>query len=66
MTTTTFTVKVKTGKRTPVEVWVDRWLPERELFFINGRTLKDTDISDWIAKKLTKVLKDVESMEPKE
>jgi len=66
MATQTFTVKVKSGKRTPVEVWVEQWYPEREIVFTNGRTLKNQDIGEWIQKELTKALKSIESMEPSE
>lgn len=51
-------VKIKAGKRTPVEVIVyGTAANEKILHFANGREVTESQIAAWITQELTKVLK---------
>ena len=54
-------VKVKAGKRTPVDVTViTTGVNEKTLTLINGLTITDQQIAEWIDKQLTKAIKKIE------
>ena len=54
-------VKIKGGKRTPIEVTVyDTAVNQKELVFKNGNRIKGGDIAEMLEKNLTAALKSIQ------
>lgn len=64
MTTINLNVKIKAGKRTPVEVTVYGTSANgKTLEFANGLTITDGHIVKWIERELTKAIKSIQGDE---
>lgn len=61
MTTINLNVKIKAGKRTPVEVLVyGTSVNDKSLEFSNGLVISESRIIKWIETELTKAIKSIQ------